>query len=119
MVKVKIIMSNLNLSVDSPPRYSFHAMKLLTRSGFATFVAIYQHLASTTGRNHDNCCLKSGGYQLLIEQNVLHGQPQGTCERAMGENRISEGMICAFGVGKDTCQVIYYIIAIVIRMAMI
>ena len=25
----------------------------------------------------------------------------------MGENRISEGMICAFGVGKDTCQVIY------------
>lgn len=30
--------------------------------------------------------------------------PQGTCERAMGENRISEGMICAFGVGKDTCQ---------------
>ena len=107
MVKVKIIMSNLNLSVDSRPRYSFHVMKLLTRSGFATFVAIYQHLASTTGRNHDNCCLKSGGYQLLIEQNVLHGQPQGTCERAMGENRISEGMICAFGVGKDTCQVIY------------
>ena len=80
---------------------------LFTRSGFATFVAIYQHLASTTGRNHDDCCLKSGGYQLLIEQNVLHGQPQGTCERAMGENRISEGMICAFGVGKDTCQVIY------------
>ena len=38
---------------------------------------------------------------------MLHGQPQGTCERAMGENRISEGMICAFGVGKDTCQVIY------------
>ena len=57
--------------------------------------------------------------QIIIEQYVLHSQPQGTCERAMGENRISEGMICAFGVGKDTCQVIYYIIAIVIRMAMI
>ena len=38
---------------------------------------------------------------------MLLSQPQGTCERAMGENRISEGMICAFGVGKDTCQVIY------------
>ena len=68
MVKVKIIMSSLNLSADSRPRYSFHVMKLLTRSGFATFIAIYQHLASTTGRNHDNCCLKSGGYQLVIEQ---------------------------------------------------
>ena len=40
---------NPNLSVDSPPRYSFYVMKLFTRSGFATFVAIYQHLASTTG----------------------------------------------------------------------
>ena len=24
----------------------------------------------------------------------------------MGDNRISDGMICAFGDGKDTCQVV-------------
>ena len=31
---------------------------------------------------------------------------QSACKHAMGDNRISDGMICAFGDGKDTCQVV-------------
>jgi len=30
--------------------------------------------------------------------------PQLACKHAMGEDRISDGMICAFGDGTDTCQ---------------